>query len=234
MTRNEFILTKEDLERPENIDIRSLSFHIEKGHKINEGDKKIDYLVVSLPLSDPEDYIGHRHGLVIAASRDRIIVKTPKHRQSQYNTLGLYGTQVDSPTTDYHKAMATRMKTLIKSKQETKLVNIFSIKLPWKVTNKYTAKNNSGVMMYEEGELSASWADEKTFVVQEDLKTQWKYMGEAETTVIALMSLEFRVAIPETIEVLEVSIESATDNLQQLSIAASDKTVVADPSLGAW
>jgi len=226
-------LTKEDLERPENIGIMGLSFHMEEGHTISNGNKAIDYLVTSLPISVPDDYVARRHGLLIAASGDRIIVKTPMHRQSQYNTVGLYGKEASAENTaNKHKEMATRMKTLIRSGQEENLVNKFSIKLPWKVTNKYTILNSNGAMMYEEGNPSMSWAGEYTLVAQETLKTQWKFMAGTGTKV-PLISLEFRVAIPETIKLLEVSVESATDNLAQLTMAAKHQFVIKDPSLGA-
>jgi hypothetical protein len=225
------ILTKEELKRPENIQIEGLSFHMEEGHKISNGNKAVDYLVTSLPISDPDDYIARRHSLVIAASGDRIIVKIPMHRQSQYNTFGLYGDEGKLPTADKHKEMATRMKTLIKSGQENKLVNMFSIKLPWKVTNKYTV-NSTGKMMYEEGEPCVSWAGEETLTVQENLKTQCKFMAQTKL-MMPILSLEFRVAIPETITFLEVCVESATDNLAQLTMAANTMNVRVDPSLGA-
>ena len=227
-------LTKEDLERPENIGIMGLSFHMEEGHTISNGNKAIDYLVTSLPISDPDDYVARRHSVVIAASGDRIIVKIPMHRQSQYNTVGLYGAAgSELSIVDKHKEMATRMKTLIKSGQEDKLVNMFSIKLPWKVTNKYTVSNTTPRhMMFDEGEPCVSWAGEKTLTVQEDLKSQCKYMALTQT-MMPLLSLEFRVAIPETMKFLEVSVESAANNLAQLTMAAKNMTVIVDPSLGA-
>jgi hypothetical protein len=110
-----YTLTKEDLEFPEHIGIRGLSFYVEAGHDIEDGSKKVDFLVMSLPPSDPKDFTAKRHALVIAASGDRVIVKTPKHQQSQYNTLALYGKDSAKPITDNHKQLSTRMKQLTTS-----------------------------------------------------------------------------------------------------------------------
>lgn len=226
------ILSNEDLEFPEHIQIEGLSFHMEEGHVFNSGSKAVDYLVTSLPISDPDDYTERRYGLVIAEG-NRLIVKIPKHRQSQYNTVGLYGSLLAAThIANKHKEMASRMKTLIRNKNVDELVNMFSIKLPWQVTNKYTTNSSTGTMMYEEGEPSVSWAGEKTLKVQEELVTQWKFLASTGVKV-PLLSLEFRVAIPDTVKLLEVSMESTTDYLAQLTMATKKMSVVVDPSLGA-
>ena len=226
------ILSKNALEFPEHIQIEGLSFIMEEGHAINNGSKSVDYLVISLPISDPDDYTEGRHGLVIAEG-NRLIVKIPKHRQSQYNTVGLYGEELAaSHVANKHKEMGARMKTLIRNGKEDELVHMFAIRLPWQVTNKHTTNSSTGILMYEEGEWSVSWAGEKTLKVQEELKTQWKLLAKTGVKV-PLLSLEFRVAIPDTLKLLEVSMESTTDYLAQLSMATKSMSVVVDPSLGA-
>jgi hypothetical protein len=59
-------------------------------------------------------------------------------------------------------------------------------------------------------------------------------MDAAKLTVMPIMLLEFRVAIPETVRDLEVYVkQQAIDNFAALSLAQKDQTAVEDPSLGA-
>jgi hypothetical protein len=118
------------------------------------------------------------------------------------------------------------MKQLIDDGDEDKFVNTFVIFLPWQVTNKYNESTGT--------ELCKSWAGEETYNADEKLVTVWKYMDAAKLTVMPTMSLEFCVAIPETIKDLEVYVEQqAINNFAALSLAQKDQTIVEDPSLGA-
>jgi hypothetical protein len=189
---------------------------VEAGHDIEDGSKKVDFLVMTLPLSNPEDFTAKSHALVNAASGDRVIVKTPKHRQLQYNTLALYGKDSAKHIADNHKQLSTRMKQLIVDGDEDKHVNTFVIFLPWQVTNKYNKSAGT--------ELCTSWASEETYNADEKLVTVWKYMDAAKLTVMPIMSLEFRVAIPETIKDLEVYVEQqAIDNFDSCSFPPTER-----------